>query len=54
MNFQMRYRPGNFSGLADAESAALLSVLTTPVPVPAAAPVLAPVPVPVPPPTSKY
>ena len=30
MNFQMRYRPGNYSGQPDAESAALLQVLTTP------------------------
>ena len=29
-NFQMRYRPSNHSGLPDAESAALLWVLTTP------------------------
>jgi N-acetylmuramoyl-L-alanine amidase len=32
MNFQMRYRPSNYSGVADAESAALLDVLTTPLP----------------------
>jgi N-acetylmuramoyl-L-alanine amidase len=31
MNFQMRYRPANYSGWPDAESAALLHVLTTPV-----------------------
>jgi N-acetylmuramoyl-L-alanine amidase len=35
MNFQMRYRPANYSGLADAESAALLWVLTTPAKAPA-------------------
>ncbi len=32
MNFQFRYRPLNYSGQADAESAALLFVLTNPVP----------------------
>lgn len=32
MNFQMRYRPANFSGQPDAETAALLHVLTNPVP----------------------
>lgn len=32
MNFQMRYRPADFSGQADAETAALLQVLTQPVP----------------------
>ena len=31
MNFQMRYRPANYSGQPDAESAALLQVLTNPV-----------------------
>ncbi len=40
MNFQMRYRPANYSGQPDAESAALLQVLTsaaaTPGPPPAA------------------
>ncbi len=30
MNFQMRYRPRNYSGQPDAESAALLQVLNTP------------------------
>ena len=45
MNFQMRYRPADYSGQPDAESAALLQVLTTPVAVangatPAAAPKL--------------
>ena len=30
MNFQMRYRPGNYSGQPDAESAALLFVLNNP------------------------
>jgi N-acetyl-anhydromuramyl-L-alanine amidase AmpD len=34
MNFQMRYRPERFDGLPDAESAAILSVLTTPEPRP--------------------
>jgi N-acetylmuramoyl-L-alanine amidase len=38
MNFQMRYRPSNYSGLADAESAALLQVLTAPAAPVAAAP----------------
>lgn len=40
-SFQMRYRPANYAGQADAETAALLQVLTTPVtpPVPAPAPV---------------
>lgn len=32
MNFQMRYRPANYSGEPDAESAAILHVLTTPLP----------------------
>ncbi len=31
MNFQMRYRPGNYSGQPDAESAALLFVLNNPI-----------------------
>jgi N-acetylmuramoyl-L-alanine amidase len=31
MNFQMRYRPGNHSGMPDAESAAILWVLNNPV-----------------------
>lgn len=31
MNFQMRYRPADYSGQPDAESAALLLVLTAPV-----------------------
>jgi N-acetylmuramoyl-L-alanine amidase len=30
MNFQMRYRPGDYAAVPDAESAALLWVLTTP------------------------
>jgi N-acetylmuramoyl-L-alanine amidase len=30
MNFQMRYRPGDYKGQMDAESAALLQVLATP------------------------
>jgi len=30
MNFQMRYRPANYLGLADAETAAILWVLTNP------------------------
>ena len=34
MNFQMRYRPGNYSGQPDAESAALLWVLNNPAPKP--------------------
>ncbi len=34
MNFQMRYRPGDYKGQMDAESAALLQVLTTPAPKP--------------------
>ena len=41
MNFQIRYRPANYSGQPDAESAALLQVLTappTPAPAPAALP----------------
>jgi N-acetylmuramoyl-L-alanine amidase len=32
MNFQMRYRPNNFDGQPDAESAAILWVLTNPAP----------------------
>ena len=32
MNFQMRYRPGNYEGQPDAESAAILWVLTNPAP----------------------
>ena len=41
-SFQMRYRPANYAGQADAETAALLHVLTTPpiAPVPAPAPAL--------------
>jgi N-acetylmuramoyl-L-alanine amidase len=31
MNFQMRYRPAQYSGQPDAESAALLQVLNNPV-----------------------
>ncbi len=34
-SFQMRYRPTNYAGQADTETAALLHVLTTPLPVPA-------------------
>lgn len=34
MNFQMRYRPGNHDGTADAETAALLHVLTNPLKLP--------------------
>lgn len=34
MNFQMRYRPARYDGLPDAETAALLHVLTQPVPAP--------------------
>jgi N-acetylmuramoyl-L-alanine amidase len=34
MNFQFRYRPANYSGLPDAESAAILWVLTNPLPAP--------------------
>ncbi len=68
MNFQMRYRPSNYNGQADAESAALLWVLTHPLPAttpaamgaspappaPAAIPAPAPAPVltPTPTPTS--
>ena len=35
MNFQMRYRPANYLGQADAETAALIWVLTTPLKSPA-------------------
>ena len=35
-SFQMRYRPANYSGLPDAETAALLHVLTNPLPAPVA------------------
>ncbi|MDO9092506.1 MAG: N-acetylmuramoyl-L-alanine amidase [Rubrivivax sp.] len=38
MNFQMRYRPANYSGQPDAETAALLHVLTVPGPIPGVAP----------------
>lgn len=38
MNFQMRYRPGNYEGQPDAESVAILWVLTNPLPVAPAAP----------------
>jgi len=38
MNFQMRYRPANYDGQPDAESAALLWVLTNPLPAPPPAP----------------
>jgi N-acetylmuramoyl-L-alanine amidase len=34
MNFQMRYRPTKFDGKPDAETAALLHVLTTPLKTP--------------------
>lgn len=34
MNFQMRYRPSNYSGQPDAETAALLQVLNTPIKAP--------------------
>jgi N-acetylmuramoyl-L-alanine amidase len=34
MNFQFRYRPSDYSGLPDPESAALLWVLTSPLPAP--------------------
>lgn len=51
--FQMKYRPADFSGNPDAESATLLEVLTTPanaplpvVPFPPAVPALPPVPAP--------
>ncbi len=37
MNFQMRYRPANYDGKPDAESAAILWVLTNPVPADSAA-----------------
>lgn len=37
-SFQMRYRPANFSGQPDAETAALLHVLVNPLPVPAPRP----------------
>ena len=43
MNLQMRYRPGNHDGLLDAETAAILWVLTNPAP-PATAPAPAPAP----------
>lgn len=38
MNFQMRYRPANYDGQPDAESAAILWVLTNPLPAAAPAP----------------
>ena len=44
-SFQMRYRPARYDGQPDAESAALLHVLTTPAGAPEAAPAL-PVPAP--------
>ena len=43
MNFQMRYRPGDYAGQPDAESAALLWVLSNPMPAGATAPPAAPV-----------
>ncbi len=57
MNFQMRYRPGDYAGRPDAESAALLWVLTQPAtadgssmaPVPPLAPPDQPDPPPLPP-----
>ena len=48
MNFQMRYRPTSYSGLPDAESSALLWVLTKGGAAPAVTATAAPVPVPVP------
>ncbi|WP_317205482.1 N-acetylmuramoyl-L-alanine amidase [Janthinobacterium sp.] len=42
--FQMKYRPALFAGIPDAETAALLDVLTTPVAVPGTAPSPAPAP----------
>ena len=47
MNLQMRYRPGNHDGLLDAETAAILWVLTNPAP-PATATATAPAPAPAP------
>ncbi len=47
MNFQMRYRPADYAGRPDAESAALLWVLTQPAPADGAS--AAPVPPPAPP-----
>lgn len=48
--FQMKYRPANFAGTPDAETAALLEVLTTapntPLPAVAPPPAVAPLPVP--------
>ena len=44
MNFQMRYRPANYSGLPDAESAALLQVLTTAAAAPGLPPAARPLP----------
>ena len=46
MNFQMRYRPVDYSGQPDAETAALLHVLTVPGPIPAAVPFTPVLPVP--------
>ncbi|MDE2370111.1 MAG: N-acetylmuramoyl-L-alanine amidase [Burkholderiales bacterium] len=37
MNFQMRYRPANYAGVPDAETAALLDVINHPLPAPAPA-----------------
>ncbi len=57
-SFQMRYRPGNYAGQADAETAALLHVLTTPLTAPIGAPISTPIstpmaaPLPAPPPAS--
>lgn len=42
MNFQMRYRPSDYSGQPDAESAALLQVLTNPLPSPLTSPLMNP------------
>jgi len=61
MNFQMRYRPASYSGLPDAESSALLWVLSkggaAPVAAPAAGPgpfAVPPTPAPVPVPVAVY
>jgi N-acetylmuramoyl-L-alanine amidase len=47
-SFQMKYRPATIDGVPDAETAALLDVLTTPAPAPATTPAPAPAPVPAP------
>ncbi len=41
MNFQMRYRPADYDGLPDAETAALIDVINHPTPTPAMAAALA-------------